>query len=104
MAPMPSRSHCRSLFSTLVSAVSLLLVGCGQAAPDAPLTESEQLVGGRPATDLEFPSAIAVLWPGTTRIMCTAAKVGARHILLAAHCVHDRAANAMLAEFRPGAA
>ncbi|WP_437781723.1 trypsin-like serine protease [Sorangium sp. So ce1097] len=65
-----------SLFSVACS-----VQGYGDTVEEISAAEDE-LIGGQPALETEYPST--VLGPG-----CTAAKVGPRHFLTAAHCVDD---------------
>lgn len=58
-----------------------LVAACSPSPKEANDYANDTLVGGRPAVAGEFPSALLIV-DG-----CTAAKVGRRHILTAAHCV-----------------
>ncbi len=77
-----------------------LIAGCGSAASSIASSDSD-LIGGREAADGEFPATLLI------KDDCSAAKVGPRKILTAAHCVdahlsvgntieltHDRATGA----------
>ena len=62
----------------------LLVSACGAGVPEAGEVSGEhaaQLIGGRLATEAEYPSTIYI--NGT----CTATKVGSHHFLTASHCV-----------------
>jgi hypothetical protein len=88
--------RCSSAFVLCVAAAGS---GCAlddEALPlEAQLDEgSSELTGGLVAAPGQFP--------GTLHIGCTAAKVGPRHILTAAHCVTN-AAGEINADLRPGA-
>jgi len=64
-------------------------------APNAELGHTDgPLIGGHPAADTEYPS--------TVYLGCTAAKVGPRQILLAAHCVHDSDSNGVIDYYKAG--
>lgn len=71
-----------------------LAAGC--ASPHEPSSGDEELVGGRAASSTDYPSAVLI------RLGCTAAKVGPRHVLTAAHCVEDGKARAIAAAYAPG--
>ena len=74
----------RSSLSTL-ALLALTATACDNQATDLPAdvaTTSGELVGGHVATEAEFPSAVFIF-------NCTAAKVGPRHFLTAAHCIND---------------
>jgi hypothetical protein len=58
-------------------------VGVVACASVAVVHPDDELIGGHIATDEELPATLLV------KDNCTAAKVGPRHILLAAHCVTD---------------
>lgn len=81
----------RALRSALVAAAlgaAPSALGC--AAPEGDVEESatpteDALIGGRPATTAEFPATV-YLEDG-----CTAAKVGPKRLLTAAHCVFEPA-------------
>jgi hypothetical protein len=82
----------------VIAVGSITLGACsgGQGYDDEPIAEADlELTGGRAATDAEFPSALYV---GN----CTGAKVGPRHFLVAAHCVHDSSANSIGSGYLPG--
>ncbi|MGC4065266.1 MAG: trypsin-like serine protease [Polyangiaceae bacterium] len=75
------------------------LLGCQDAAvstegDEASVAES-QLTGGRQAVSGEYASTLTIGG-------CTGAKVGPRHILVAAHCVHDYVNNRLWSSFEPG--
>lgn len=78
-----------SLFS-----VACTVQGYGDTAEEISAAE-DQLIGGRPALESEYPST--VLGPG-----CTAAKVGPRHFLTAAHCVDDLFTGTVAPGYGPG--
>ncbi|WP_437336134.1 trypsin-like serine protease [Sorangium sp. So ce394] len=75
------------------------LVACsveGYVEPSEEIGAADDaLIGGRPALESEYPST--VLGPG-----CTAAKVGPRHFLTAAHCVDDEYNAAVSPSYGPG--
>ena len=79
-------------FTRTCSTVSLCIgiAACSSAetgpSPEVVKETGDELTGGRPALESEFPAT--VLLGG-----CTGAKVGPRHFLIAAHCVHDFNAN-----------
>lgn len=84
-----------------VAALALLFAGCAfETDEDGEETDEslDSLVGGERATSNMFPSTL-LLETG-----CTAAKIGPRHILTAAHCVHDTKKNALMPSFRAGSA
>ncbi len=67
-------------------------------APAEAVADSEQpLVGGRLAQSGEYGSTVEVAQN------CTGSKVGPRHFLVAAHCVHDTSANVVQYGYLPGA-
>jgi hypothetical protein len=72
--------HARTLLVGLALAST---VGCSAGYGETTSPTDDELVGGRRATDVDYPSAILI------RAGCTAARVGPRHILTAAHCVWD---------------
>lgn len=91
-AKMRQKSALQDLASSsvafgLAALASAVLAGCASSAePDAsaedPLASSEQsLIGGNLATADQFRSTVGF------GDVCTAAKVGPRHFLTAAHCV-----------------
>src|SRR5882724_4066074 len=86
-----SRTSVRS-----AGALAPLLVFVACSAPNDPRTSSKRapLVGGALATEADFPS--------TVFIGCSAAKVGPRHFLTAAHCLIDSKCN-LNADKVPGA-
>lgn len=81
----------RARFACLAAA---LAVSC--ASPREPAAGDDELVGGRPAEATDYPSAILI------RLGCTAAKVGPRHVLTAAHCVQDGKSRGIAAAYAPG--
>ncbi len=73
--------------STLLGAIAgacVAFVAC-TVTPSSSNTSESELVGGRQATDDEFPSTLLIA------TNCTAAKIGPRHVLTAGHCVDDNA-------------
>jgi hypothetical protein len=79
-----------------VSSLLLTFVGAACAGGgDSPANAEGALIGGHPAVPSELPSTLLV------QNDCTAAKVGPRHILLAAHCVTSKGDGA---KFQPGEA
>lgn len=82
--------------------LSSLPLGCafGTAAPDevaGDATNDERaLVRGKAAAPSQFPATVVIRWG------CTAAKVGPKHLLLAAHCVHDHEVNQVRWDYQPG--
>lgn len=58
-------------------------------------TLSDELVGGRLALESEYASTVMLAG-------CTGVKVGPRHFLLAAHCVHDYFNNTLWSSYLPG--
>lgn len=82
----------------LASALPLTEAGCANAPePDreAQVTESA-LVGGRPAEEHEYRATVVI--DGS----CTAAKIGPRHLLTAAHCIREAPTPGRV-HFAPGA-
>ncbi len=77
----------------LFSALSLCIAfaGCGQQA-----ASELKLVSGEPVAEGTMPATIFMAG-------CTAAKIGPRHFLTAAHCVIDFDKKALLSDFQPGA-
>jgi hypothetical protein len=71
--------------------LGLVSAGCSPAPLETALRGEGALVAGHAATESEYPS--------TVYLGCTAAKVGPRHILLAAHCVHDDASNTVFSYY-----
>lgn len=83
------------------------ILGCGLvivfAGCSAPVENSVDdldvdvggLIGGQPASANDFPSAVLIFGN------CTAAKVGPRQLLTAAHCVHDETTNTLREMYRP---
>jgi len=70
--------------STLVLAAVATIAGCAVSDETEETAEdAESLVGGERATSSMFASTFFLDWS------CTAAKVGPRHVLTAAHCVQD---------------
>jgi hypothetical protein len=63
-------------------------------------TESGALIGGQPASSTDFPSTVLIMGP--TIGNCTAAKVGPRQFLTAAHCVHKKENNTLSPDYQPG--
>jgi hypothetical protein len=75
----------RTILATLALG-SPFILACSHDASENESTLMSRpapLVGGQPVKAGEFPATVHV-WGN-----CTAAKVGPRHILLAAHCVYD---------------
>lgn len=66
----------------LTAPFTLGAAACGSTDTDAP-TSSDDLIGGAAVAEDALPGVIGIVGG------CTAAKVGPRHILLAAHCVTD---------------
>jgi hypothetical protein len=81
------------------SAALLVATGLWAAACNSSQTGTgeEDLVGGTPAGKSDFPSTVHI------KNGCTAAKVGPRHLLTAAHCVHDAETNALREHYHDGA-
>lgn len=78
-------------------ALGVAAIGCDGSANNAAESvelSSQALTGGDPATNADYPAT--VILGG-----CTAAKVGPRHFLLAAHCVNDDTAH-VSGDFAPG--
>ncbi|MFO0735862.1 MAG: trypsin-like serine protease [Labilithrix sp.] len=61
-----------------------LLAGCSRSE-DEPTTDDRDLIGGDESRNDEIPATIGISQNG--RHNCTAARVGPRHLLTAAHCV-----------------
>ena len=74
----------RSIIATGLSVgCCLAAMACSSEAPEDLLgASSQELTGGEPASETDFPATVHIGG-------CTAAKVGPRHFLLAAHCVND---------------
>lgn len=100
---MVGRAQFASWVARLAGAFLLPLVACGQAVPVDGEARSEPLIGGRAVGGAEYPSVVAILTPTTTQVECTAAKVGPRHFLLAAHCVYNRPSKIIYLRFQPAA-
>ncbi len=91
----------------LACAMVMTLGACG-AEVEAPARAADALIGGERAEVGEFPSTVLVMaeydvggpeplaWP-----TCTAAKVGPRHLLIAAHCVVEPDRESGTAGVRP---
>jgi hypothetical protein len=78
-----------------------LPVGCAvQTGPGGQGEESTDdslgLVGGKQAAASQFPATVRIAGG------CTAARVGPRHLLIAAHCVQDHASNQLRWDYQPG--
>lgn len=90
----------KSLHVALVFGCALWQSGClEQPEPEAEHTQDAELIGGRQATAGEWDSSLFWVSNGGS---CGGARVGARHILTAAHCVQviDRDNNRMYGEVR----
>lgn len=83
------RLHLPLLAALLASCTPASSVDSGEGAEG-------ELIGGTQAAPDQFPST---LWLSG---LCTAAKVGRRHILTAAHCVDDATGFGVHEDFRPG--
>src|SRR6266545_1695103 len=82
--------------SATTLALPLLFAACSvDQTPEAVGSHDDELTGGRLALESEYPSTVH--FGG-----CTGAKVGPRHFLLAAHCVHDAYANQVSGGYAPG--
>ncbi len=80
----------------LAVGLGLAAVACGsEGADDTTGSSAHELTGGDPASDTDFPATVKIGG-------CTAAKVGSRFFLLAAHCVDD-SMGLPAASYRPGA-
>jgi secreted trypsin-like serine protease len=79
------------LLALVATAVGACVVDPADVDPELGLELDPELVGGEPAERDAFPSTLLVRWP---KGGCTAAKVGPRHVLTAAHCVDEGALNA----------
>lgn len=93
----------QSGFSRVAVLFCVLALGCGVPAGDpgdpfaaADGTESGELIGGAVAQPGQFPSS---LWLS----FCSAAKIGPRHVLTAAHCVWDEQTGTFHSGIHPGA-
>ena len=86
--PCPSRLTCA--WALVAAAIT---AGCGG---DAPRQQGNNLIGGHDAEAGQFPATMKF---GRE---CTAAKVGPRHVLLAAHCIHDDYDNDVRSVYAPG--
>jgi hypothetical protein len=80
------------------AALLTLLVAAASAcdANDGERTAADDVIGGEVAPKGMLPATVTILES------CTAAKVGERHLLLAAHCVYDPEMGAVSDIFRPG--
>lgn len=69
----------------IFAALATITLGCSSVAPDSEevLLQEDELIGGRAALESEYQPTVYI------QNGCTAAKVGPRHFLTAAHCVHD---------------
>lgn len=81
--------------------LSTFPVGCAvQTSPagqgEDSTDDSIGLVGGNQASSSQFPATVHVLGG------CTAARVGPRHLLIAAHCVQDHTTNQLRWDYQPG--
>lgn len=73
--------------------LAALAFGCSSVTgPDIAQSEDANLIGGSYLEDGDLPSTLLI------KDNCTASKVGARHILLAAHCVWDKGLQPMFAD------
>lgn len=70
------------IVNVLVAVTVTGLFACAHPS-DAGTTDDSDLIGGDQVTDADFPATLLI------RDNCTAAKIGPRHILTAAHCVTD---------------
>jgi hypothetical protein len=95
--------HRRPLLAAPALVTALVLsAACSAPAPssdrpDRVASSDGALVGGREAAPGEYPATVEIAGG------CTAAKIGPRHFLLAAHCVHDTTANALSGAYVTGA-
>ena len=95
--------HRRPLLAAPALATALALsAACSAPAPEPDRADrvgasDGALVGGHEAAAGEYPATVEIAGG------CTAAKIGPRHFLLAAHCVHDTTANALSAAYVAGA-
>lgn len=84
--------------SVIVAFLPAGLMACSGSTADSNedfgAIESE-LVGGRPALETEYSSTVMIGG-------CTGVKVGPKHFLLAAHCVHDYNNNTLWSSYLPG--
>ncbi|MBX3231720.1 MAG: S1 family peptidase [Labilithrix sp.] len=69
---------------TLATAAALLLVACSDEAGRA-VSGDDDLIGGTTAKSGELPATVGISRAGKNH--CTAARVGERQLLTAAHCV-----------------
>lgn len=65
--------------------VAMLASGCTSTDPDDAHTADRDLIGGDVTQGQEIPATVGISQGG--RHACTAARVGPRHLLTAAHCV-----------------
>lgn len=89
------------MIRTATLLLAFLLAACGETGLAPPGGDTAgygpTLTGGTPARPGEFPATLNI------KGNCTASRVGPRHVLVAAHCVHDAAANRVHPSFAPGA-
>lgn len=91
---MKRTTRCAGLASVVLCLASLSgTSGCSD--PGAATQQSQDLTGGTTDGADQFPSTMLI------RNNCTVSKVGPRHLLTAAHCVHDRASGGVKAGFHP---
>lgn len=88
------------MYRHLFLGCGLLVALAGCSPPDAydvnnPDHQIGGLIGGKPASKDDFPSAVLIFGN------CTAAKVGPRQLLTAAHCVHDDKTNSLRPMYLP---
>ena len=77
------------------AALCLLLLGCGTTAAEQ---QEGALIDGEPVDGAALPATMQL--PGSD---CTAARIGPRHVLTAAHCVFDSGSRRIMPSYRAGA-
>jgi secreted trypsin-like serine protease len=83
----PHARCARALFVATMAATAAITAGCGASPEETDDLggSSDAVIGGTTAAPTEFPATVYL------RDGCTAAKIGPRLVLTAAHCVFDTA-------------